>query len=165
MELHSQGILYIVFAPSLYLSGPIVGVYSTFGYLRSPARAASLRLRKTSVVSHLHHLCDTSETRVGPDSASGEYILFQSRRRQCQPERETPLTPAPSCEVKSAASVAFRREWKQSNTVKTVSLPWECPPPPHTHTRHQTHTHPAVAASVRTFNFSFPLGGADARHT
>lgn len=59
VELHSKGILSTVFAPSLYLSGPIVWVYSTFGYLRSPARAASLQFCKTSVVSHLHHLCDT----------------------------------------------------------------------------------------------------------
>lgn len=131
-------------------------MYSTFGYLRSPALAASLQLRKTSVVSHLHHLCDTSETRAGPVSASGEYILFQSRRRQCQPERRTPLTPAPSCEVKSAASVAFRREWKRSNTVKTVSLPWECPPT-HTHKAPNTHT-PHCGCFCENFQFSIPLG-------
>lgn len=105
---------------------------------------------------------------MGPDSASGEYILFQSRLRQCQPERETPLTPAPSCEEKSAASVAFWRERKQSNTVKTVSVPWECPwecaPPPHTHTPPNTHTLLWLLLWELSIFYS-PLGGVDARQT
>lgn len=81
-----------LFASSLYLCQPIVSLYSTLEDLRSPALAAS-------VISHRHQLC------VRRTYSISKAPLAMSTNAST--EGETPVTSAPSCEVKLAPSMVF----------------------------------------------------------